>query len=267
MEFTLPTINYAARENHQGSNYFFENATRGGARVWVIQRTEFGRAFFRDRDGYHEVPETYAMLFCHGENSSYGCIPEDPRPYGNAFLSLLGSGFQDWFTWIVMNHGPVVPLPEKFSAHGLFQEAVDHRIHQAFRDRFQEAEILYRFFLTWLRDLSQSQSGRDPAQLLHERLRNEFHRPFSLKEFARSRQVSREHLTRQFSRKYGIPPATLLRETRMNQARTLLGTTSLSISQVGMQCGYPDPNGFSRTFRRTFGVSPEKFRAELQPNP
>lgn len=256
MEVLLPTILFASRETQKGADYFFNNATRGGPTAWVVQRTESGRAFFQTPEGTYPIPKTSAMLFIHGEKTRYGCFPADASPYRNAYLTLQGTGFQDIFQHLRHQFGPALPLPETFAACAQFQELINARINHSFRERYQEAESILRFFLTWLRELNQSASRDDPTSLLYERLRNEFHRPFSLKEFAKSHAMSREHLSRKFREKFGIPPATLLRETRMQQARILLETTSLSIAQVGAQCGYPDANSFSRTFRKTFGYSP-----------
>lgn len=76
------------------------------------------------------------------------------------------------------------------------------------------------------------------------------------------------------SRDFGISPRTLhslferedhtfaatLRGLRMTRAEQLLRTTSLSVTAVGEQVGYPDPSSFGRAFRGANGESPLVFR-------
>jgi two-component system response regulator YesN len=48
---------------------------------------------------------------------------------------------------------------------------------------------------------------------------------------------------------------------RMQAAKELLRTTELKLSDVAERIGYTDPNYFSFSFKKTFGVSPREYRA------
>jgi transcriptional regulator GlxA family with amidase domain len=74
--------------------------------------------------------------------------------------------------------------------------------------------------------------------------------------------VSPSHLTALFRESTGGGPAAFHTSLKMARARTLLDTSSSSISEVARTVGYDDPLYFSRQFRRLHGVSPSEYRAQ-----
>lgn len=52
-----------------------------------------------------------------------------------------------------------------------------------------------------------------------------------------------------------------INELRIKQAEKLLLTTNLPVSNIALLCGFADPNYFSTAFKKRFGLSPAKFRA------
>jgi two-component system response regulator YesN len=48
---------------------------------------------------------------------------------------------------------------------------------------------------------------------------------------------------------------------RMRAAKELLRTTDLKLSEISERIGYTDPNYFSFSFKKTFGMSPREYRA------
>ncbi|MFQ3236219.1 MAG: AraC-like DNA-binding protein [Paraglaciecola sp.] len=75
--------------------------------------------------------------------------------------------------------------------------------------------------------------------------------------------TNRNKLNDAFKNRYGITVFAWLHEQRMSLAQTLLKTTTLSISQVGDQVGYPDSNNFSTAFKREYQLSPRHYRQTL----
>jgi AraC-like DNA-binding protein len=83
----------------------------------------------------------------------------------------------------------------------------------------------------------------------------------TLEELAHACGVRREYLCRLFKRYDDRPPYQRLLRARMNIAAARLREPDTLIKQVAADLGYSDPFHFSRVFRRTFGLSPERFRA------
>ena len=48
---------------------------------------------------------------------------------------------------------------------------------------------------------------------------------------------------------------------RVNHAMFLLEATSLQIQTIAHQCGIPDVNYFTRTFKKYAGITPKEYRA------
>lgn len=56
----------------------------------------------------------------------------------------------------------------------------------------------------------------------------------------------------------GVPPASLLRNCRMNKAKVLLLEGVHSINEVALMCGFSDPKYFSTVFKKYYGCPPSK---------
>lgn len=72
--------------------------------------------------------------------------------------------------------------------------------------------------------------------------------------------LSVSHLHREFRSQLGSTPMAWLARTRAEIAASLLLQTDRPVGWVGAQVGWPDPNYFSRCFRRAYGVSPSTYR-------
>lgn len=62
----------------------------------------------------------------------------------------------------------------------------------------------------------------------------------------------------------GTGPNQYVLRRRMEHAQQILITTDLSVSEVGMRCGYDDPFLFSRMFKRLHGLSPLQYRGQVK---
>jgi AraC-like DNA-binding protein len=73
--------------------------------------------------------------------------------------------------------------------------------------------------------------------------------------------ISSRHLSREF-RVLGRAPMQYLAEQRIEAASRLLASTSLSMGEVALACGYGSPALFSRSFRAATGTTPRAFRLQ-----
>ncbi|MGK8522261.1 helix-turn-helix domain-containing protein [Nocardia asteroides] len=79
---------------------------------------------------------------------------------------------------------------------------------------------------------------------------------------------SRQHLTRRFSREFGLSPKLAARITRFERARRMLAHTPsyITIAQVAATCGYYDQAHLDRDFADLAGTSPTSWLAEEVPS-
>ncbi len=64
-----------------------------------------------------------------------------------------------------------------------------------------------------------------------------------------------------FKAEVGIAPAHYLRALRMEQAKTLLQTSRLTVKQIMNGVGVEDKSHFAREFKKAYGLTPSAYRA------
>jgi AraC-like DNA-binding protein len=110
----------------------------------------------------------------------------------------------------------------------------------------------------WLAGLRDPSVGRALA-LLHEG-------PgfaWTLNDLARQTGLSRSVLAERFAHLVGYPPMQYLAQWRMQMAARMLCDGTAKIAAVGEAVGYASEAAFSRTFKKTTGVSPAAWRARV----
>ena len=86
----------------------------------------------------------------------------------------------------------------------------------------------------------------------------------SLAELAEECQLSVSHFARAFKASMGVAPHRWFVEQKMERAKHLLESTSLTLSAITMECGFSHRVSFSSAFQRTIGVSPKEWRRARQ---
>lgn len=87
--------------------------------------------------------------------------------------------------------------------------------------------------------------------------------PFQItvQDIADSASLSVRECQRCFKENIRSTPITYLNELRIDQAKSLLSRTTLSISEICEKCGFSGASYFSELFRRKTGLTPVKYRA------
>lgn len=71
--------------------------------------------------------------------------------------------------------------------------------------------------------------------------------------------MSKFHLCRQFSAKFGLSPNRYQRQLRLQQAKVLLSRGG-NIAEIASACGFADQSHMGRVFKSTYGVTPRSYR-------
>lgn len=82
----------------------------------------------------------------------------------------------------------------------------------------------------------------------------------SVGEIASAAGLSERQLERLFRAHTGATPAAYLAAARLERARRLLRQTSMSVTDVGVACGFMSLTHFSTAFRNRFGYAPRQER-------
>jgi AraC family transcriptional regulator len=71
-----------------------------------------------------------------------------------------------------------------------------------------------------------------------------------------------DRVTKAFKAATGVTPCHWLQQYRVEMAMQLLGTTSLPIAEIAIECGFADQSHFTRVFTQLAGSSPGNWRKQ-----
>jgi AraC family transcriptional regulator len=99
-----------------------------------------------------------------------------------------------------------------------------------------------------------------------EAVRDHLHRhlaePVTLADLAALVALSQSYLVRAFKAHVGVPPHRYLVELRLERARELLVSSSLSITQIAHRVGFASASHFITRFQAASGITPFRFRRQ-----
>ena len=93
--------------------------------------------------------------------------------------------------------------------------------------------------------------------LMHAR----WNEPLALARIAAAAGMSRSAFAERFKIVTGTSPMSYLGQWRLLKSRRLLADRELSIARIASLCGHRSTEGYSRAFKRAFGLSPARWRA------
>lgn len=82
----------------------------------------------------------------------------------------------------------------------------------------------------------------------------------SLRDMASVAELSESQLVRAFRASTGFTPIAYLADLRLKEARRLLVSTNLSLSEIALHLGFADQSHFTRRFREATGMTPSLYR-------
>ena len=85
-------------------------------------------------------------------------------------------------------------------------------------------------------------------------------RELTVSEMARFVELSVSHLQHLFKNEIGQSPGHYVQTLRLNQARELLESSSLSIKQIMFRIGTKDRSNFERRFKQAYKLTPVQYR-------
>ena len=81
-----------------------------------------------------------------------------------------------------------------------------------------------------------------------------------LREFGEQFHLSEKYISRYFKEHFHITLSRYVTYLRLEHAKQMLQETDISVTEVAMQSGYQNISYFIRSFKKTYGVSPLKYR-------
>ena len=124
--------------------------------------------------------------------------------------------------------------------------------------------ILLQFILEmWERGfvIENDKSGRNTIEKeMISYIQQNFMEKISLKEFSEQFHLSEKYISRYFKEHFHITLSQYITHLRLEHAKQLLQDTDIPVTEIAMQSGYQNVSYFIRSLKKTYGVSPLKYR-------
>ncbi|MFB9279034.1 helix-turn-helix domain-containing protein [Cohnella cellulosilytica] len=179
------------------------------------------------------------------------------------FTATIGE--LDLFQWFDVPHCMNVGQHKRWKT--LFEELASLHADGAFLSRIREKAVLLELVAlllaeagTEIRVLPGRSSDVQRLDLIERYIEEHLAEPVSLEQVARHVHLHPNYLVRYFNKQFGVSPLKYLNRRRMQKARELLSSTSLSVKEVAERVGYADTNHFAKAFRRENSCSPTEYR-------
>ncbi|MBA2480930.1 MAG: helix-turn-helix transcriptional regulator, partial [Planctomycetes bacterium] len=232
------------------ARWWHDNLGRLPSELVVFQIVLEGRCVLRTVAGDLEVQSGQAFLFTYAEATSYGRPVDRPDWPGwtdslrMCHLSLGGAGLREHWDVLRARLGPVITLGAGSRCEQL---VTDIQRFAKRSDRRAASPAVHAFIMTLFDEIEAAAAhGLGPVEgAVDELLRAPLSAP-SLKAVARRHGCAREHLTRVFAERVGMPPARWLRQARLERALELLSATELPLAVIAAQAGFASTRTLAR---------------------
>lgn len=127
-------------------------------------------------------------------------------------------------------------------------------------------EKIEEVFLSWIDECigiitEHKQNKISPIiQKACQYIQDNLSKDISLEEIAKQVEISPFYFSKLFKEEIGENFIDYITLNRLQQAKKMLQDRSLSIKEISVDCGYSDPNYFSKLFKRIVGLTPTEFR-------
>ncbi|QDP96574.1 helix-turn-helix transcriptional regulator [Microlunatus elymi] len=105
-----------------------------------------------------------------------------------------------------------------------------------------------------------SRPSRDHLRVALSHIESRLPEPVSVPEVAAAAGISPGHLARVFAAEMNETVVGYIRRRRIEHARRLLASSTMSIGAIAVSVGYPDLQAFNKACRRVTGRSPRQLR-------
>ena len=98
-------------------------------------------------------------------------------------------------------------------------------------------------------------------------MESNINRPLSLATLARMTGLSASRFRHKFKAEIGVTPTIYLQNIRLEMARTLLASNSLSVKEVKAAIGIQSDSYFTHRFKKAYGQTPSGLRSTSNSEP
>jgi AraC family transcriptional regulator len=242
------------------------HGSRGG--LAAIQYTMSGRGRVRFVERQVSVEPGQAMLLYFPHDEQYWI--EDGEQWEFFYLTLAGKEVIRCIRGIADRLGPILKLPADSPTLARAAEACADALEHKIESPYHGSRLAYAILMELLNESrSQTEVPTRPLRAAppfvaeveaycHQNLAH----PIGVAEMAQVAKLSKFHFSRKFRKVWGTSPARYLLRLRLELAANLIRSGGHALKDMAHQCGFSSPNYFGKVFRKSFGVTPRRFKAD-----
>ncbi|MEF3307071.1 AraC family transcriptional regulator [Paenibacillus sp. GYB003] len=246
-----------------GPGYDFHGLKRH-AEGMLFQYTLSGTGYLEAGNALYPVPKGHAFLVEIPGDHRYYYDPASGKPWEVLWLRFGGDTAAPYWQQLC-GRGRVLPFGKDSKPirllFQLYGEAKSGRLGGA----VDQSVRIYEWLLNAWDEAGRAGKSEPPphAEAFSDAIRfmkEHYGRAIALQDIADAEKLSKYHFCKQFRRVVGMSPVAYLNKVRMEEAVSLLSTTSLSIADVARMTGFETPGYFAKVFKRLVGGTPTEYR-------
>ena len=218
---------------------------------------------FSESEPFAEVREGSVLLFLPHERQEYRFLAGSRSV--SYYLHFTGRVCEEMLRSLGLFGERILPLGKAIHLERSFEAILSERTVRKPLCEQVCAALLMQLLCTVAREYARVKSrvnreGERRVDRALEILSKDLSADHSVRELARACCLSEGHFSHLFCDVVGRSPHAHLLFLRMEKAKDLLLSTTLSVGEIGALVGYADQNYFSRIFKRQTGLSPTEYR-------
>lgn len=218
---------------------------------WVILFCEKGSGYLKIGNIHHQVKDSQIFICPPGESHGYGA---GESGWNIHWIHAEGPGIEDLIKGLPIDlSSPIMDVPHPKSLIARFQQLFRTFVEPRTKIPWEASCQLHNLLLFLL----QIQFQPLPEDDLRSCFLPEDTR---LDDIASRSGLSRFHFCRRFKDSFGLTPWKYLTELKVDEAKKRLLQETTSIKVIAIELGFPNPDYFSRVFKKTTGRSPSEYR-------
>lgn len=233
---------------------------------FLLMYVSSGKCVFSNGDPQPAPPvhtairDQVVLLDCYAPHTY--SFPEDSEIL---WLHFDGPLARSYYDLLMKAGGPVFTIENLYPVTHNMQ-----RIMEGFQKSQPPREDAISFRITQMLDallLNDRQSGTSmvrsqPIEAALTFISEHFAEPLTLEQIAGRSNLSPYYFTRIFTSETGMTPHQYLIAIRLNSAKYLLRTNSMSIKEIAFASGFNSESSFCATFRKREKLTPSEYRAK-----
>ncbi len=261
LENPIVTLISVGTETRSGTEYYYDNKDRM-LNGYLFQYTLSGSGILYLGKEKYEILPGQAFFIPIPSDTRYLCNVRKRERWKFMFILLQSSFLDEYYRLITKKNSCILDLATD-SIPIQFLSEICNQAKNGHITNFNSASSIAFDFINRLyyHSLSnhENYSKRNREIMLY--INEHYAALDGISAIAELYHISASHLSREFTEDTGISPVKYLTKVRIQQAKKLLQTTSLSIGEIAKRCGYHQTNYFCKVFREMTGQTPLQYRS------